>query len=226
MTDREDELKTRFKLKLGGFAPTATWLRGGMLGAMLLPIGLACNAVAQDKPDWVRSVPFGEMICATTSTNGVEWTPETRMFKRKSFNERVFTVQRLDASDTGYTKNWCKPEDRPKSYRQGKVYNSSACYRYDNAPSVLGWSQEWCVEKHEPSGRMDVICESGEQRQPKIGLQPGGYFYSYGRTHTLSEEGPFVQVAFTDTGICSPILRFKKRFMFGTEPAYYGKEDQ
>ena len=100
-----------------------------MLGAVLLHIGMASNAVAGDKPKWVKSVPFGEMVCATTSTNGVEWTPETRMFKRKSFNERVFTVQRLDASDSGYTKNWCKPEDRPKSYREGEVYNSSACYR-------------------------------------------------------------------------------------------------
>lgn len=191
-----------------------------------MPAGLASDADAEDKPDWFRSAPFGEMLCATTSTNGVEWSPETKMFKRKSFNERLFTVQRLDASDPKYTEYWCKPEDRPKSYQDGEVYNSSACYRYDNAPSVLGWSQGWCVERHEPGGRFDVICESDEQRLPKIGLQPGGYFYAYGRTHTLDKTGPFVRVAFTDTGLCTPFLPFKKKFMIGFESAYYGKEDQ
>ena len=219
-------MRNKFKFKISGLPPTASWLRGAILGAALLPIGVASNAGAEDKPGWLRSVPFGEMVCATTSTNGVEWMPEEKMFVPKSFNTRVFTVQRLDASDLGYTEFWCKPEDKPKSFSDGDVYNSSACYRYDNAPNLLGWSQGWCMEKHRPNGRIDVACESGKQRQPKIGLRPGGYFYAYGRTHTLDLEKPFVHVAFTDTGICTPFLRFKKQFMFGTEPSYTGQEDR
>lgn len=219
-------MTTKFNYRMGGFKSSPSCLRTAALGAALLLMGVGSIAGAEDKPDWLRSVPFGEMVCATTSTNGVEWTPEKRMFVRKNFNERVFTVQRLDASDPGYTETWCKPEDRPKSFTDGDVYNSSACYRYDNAPNLLGWSQGWCMEKHRPNGRVDVACDGSKQRQPNIGLSPGGYFYAYGRTHTIDPEKPFVHVAFTDTGICTPIMRFNKKFMIGFEPAYYGQEDQ
>ena len=143
------------------------------------------------------------------------------------FPGRTFTVQRLDGEDPNYAKFNCGKDKKPKLNAEANEYGVAACYRYDNAHNLLGWVQGWCFEKYLEDGTVHVTCESEKNFQPKIGFNPGGYFYSYGRGYNLTEGEPFIRIGYTETGRCSKFrVGYLKRFKAGSRDTYYAPSKQ
>jgi len=189
---------------------------------VLVGLLVSFEVVAQDQPAWVTLLPQGEIQCQVESSHGFEWHQDVDKFVPVRFPTRKFAIQRLDASDPKYASFNCGPNEKPGAMPFDNAYSTSACYRYNNTSNMLGWIQGWCSEKYKRNGTVQVTCESNKDFEPRIGFAPNGYFYSYGRSYTLSEDDPFIRAGFTEIGQCDGFRPYyANRFKIGSKSAYY-----
>ena len=178
-------------------------------------------SAAQEAPSWVTPLPHGDITCITRPADGFEWNNKSANYRQVTFPARTFTIQKMDASDPKISGFNCDPKDRRKSFENANEYTVNACYRFDNAANMLGWTQGWCTEEYTKGKQPFVTCES-PQLQPKLGFQPESYFYSYGRAFTTAPDQPFIRAGYTELGSCGFFKAgYGKRFRAGSQSAYY-----
>jgi len=189
----------------------------------IMPVSVS----AQTLPVWTKPLPYGELECETVVSRGMKWDEIKELYVTAKYRPRIFTIQRLDTNDSGYSKYGCKPSERPEDRSGKRSYTRSFYYRYDNVANALGWLQGWCEEKYTIRGPVYVTYENDPNFRPKIGFTPRGHFYSYGaQHHFLKPENPKFSRINTEAGTCKVFKNeYKKRFKFAGRDIYYAPEN-
>lgn len=162
--------------------------------------GLSSSAMAADEaPDWAEGLPYGTLTCGETTSHGVDWR-DGRYVSAK-FMKKNYSISRLTRTQSAENSNFCKTEDRVGASMMGKdKYWYQACYRFDNALSMLGSAQGWCTELYQRGRPTQVSCEFSE---PSLAFTPSGEFIAYGRTYNImAREQPYIPSTFTSHGRC------------------------